>query len=170
MNLDFKPLLPAQFSPNSRVWIYQGSRLLSLSEAIEIENEINDFCKEWSSHGAEVAGYGNLFFGQFLVLIADESKTTVGGCSTDSSVRFVKQVGEKYGVDFFNRTNLAFFIKDKIQVIPMTQVAYAIENGFINADTVYFNNLVETKEQLENKWLIPVKDSWLASKFNLVNT
>jgi hypothetical protein len=170
MNLDFKPLLPAQFSPNSRVWVYQGSRLVSLSEAIEIENEINNFCKGWSSHGAEVAGYGNLFFGQFLVLIADESKTTVGGCSTDSSVRFVKQVGEKYGVDFFNRTNLAFFIKDKIQVIPMTQVAYAIENGFINADTVYFNNLVETKEQLENKWLIPVKDSWLASKFNLVNT
>ena len=148
MNLQFQPLLPADFSPDSRVWIYQCNRLFSLSEAIEIENEISGFCEGWNSHGADVTSYGNLFFGQFLVLMADESKTGVSGCSTDSSVRFVKQLGEKYGVDFFNRTNLAFFVKNKIEVIPMSQVTYALENGFINGDTVYFNNTVQTKEEL----------------------
>lgn len=166
MNLEYKHLLPEDFSPASRVWIYQSSRLFSLSEAFDIEDAINQFCEEWRSHGADVKAYGNLFFGQFVVLMADETQAAVSGCSTDSSVRFIKQLGEQFRVDFFNRTSLAFFIKDKIQMLPMSQVTYAIDNGFIDGETLYFNNLVSTKEQLENEWIIPIKDSWLAKKLN----
>jgi hypothetical protein len=169
MDLTYLELLPADFQPDSRVWIYQSNRIFSLSEALEIEEQLTEFCEGWLSHGAPVKGYGNLFFGQFLVLMADETATAVGGCSTDSSVRFVKQLGEQFGVDFFNRTLLAFQVKDKIQVIPMAQLNYALENGFINADTIYFNNTVETKQQLENNWLVPVKNSWLARRLNLVS-
>src|SRR5690348_8817249 len=109
MNLDFIHLLPDTFAPNSRVWIYQSSRLFTLSEALEIEALINKFCGEWRSHGDEVNAYGNLFFGQFLVLMADENSTKVGGCSTDSSVRFVKELGNQFKVDFFDRNTLAFY-------------------------------------------------------------
>ena len=49
----------------------------------------------------------------------------------------------------------------------MPQLKYALENDFINADTIYFNNLVQTKEELENNWLIPVKESWLAGKIKV---
>ena len=164
MNLEYKHLLPENFSDESRVWIYQSSRLFSLSEALEVEELINKFTAEWRSHGAEVDAYGNLFFGQFVVLMADERKAGVSGCSTDSSVRFIKQLGEKFGVDFFNRTNLAFVVKDKVQLLPMTQLSYAAQNFFIDSDTVYFNNLVQTKKELEQKWILPIKDSWLATK------
>jgi hypothetical protein len=66
MNLEFKHLLPEEFADNSRVWIYQSSRLFMLSEAIEVEELINGFTEEWRSHGADVDAYGNLFFGQFV--------------------------------------------------------------------------------------------------------
>jgi hypothetical protein len=164
MNLEYKELLPENFSPDSRVWVYQSSRLFSLSEALEIETLLNKFSAEWRSHGAEVNACCNLFFGQFVVLMADETSAGVSGCSTDSSVRFVKDLGQKFGVDFFNRTNLAFFVKDKIQVLPLNQLQYALENGFINENSLYFNNLVQTKKELENNWIIPVKDSWLAQR------
>ena len=167
MNLEYKHLLPEDFSPSSRVWIYQSSRLFSLSEAFEIEDAINAFCEEWRSHGADVKAYGNLFFGQFVVLIADESQSTVSGCSTDSSVRFIKNLGEQFKADFFDRTTLAFIIKDKVQLLPLSQLNYAVENGFINGDTLYFNNLAATKAQLESDWLIPVKQSWLAKKLKI---
>ena len=167
MNLEYKYLLPGSFSDRSRVWVYQSSRAFMLSEALEIEESLNKFSAEWRSHGAEVNAYANLFFGQFLVLMADETDTTVSGCSTDASVHFVKSLGEKYGVDFFNRTHLAFVIKDKIQVLPLNQLQYAAEHGFINADTLYFNNVVQTKAQLENEWIVPVKQSWLASRLQL---
>ena len=113
MNLEYKYLLPGNFSAQSRVWIYQSSRMFMLSEALEIEELLNKFSAEWRSHGAEVDAYANLFFGQFIVLMADERRAGVSGCSTDASVRFIKELGEKFGVDFFNRTNLAFFTKEK---------------------------------------------------------
>jgi hypothetical protein len=161
--------LPDDFAPESRVWIYQSSRLFSLGEALEIEDRLQEFCASWLAHGAGVKGYGDLFFGRFLVLMADESRTAVSGCSTDSSVRFVKTLGDTYLVDFFNRQHLAFLVKDIVEVLPINQLRYALEHGFINGDTLYFNNLAATKAQLETGWIIPVKDSWLAPKLASVS-
>jgi hypothetical protein len=164
MNTNYQEQLPADFAPDSRVWIYQSSRLFGFSEALHIEDLLNNFVANWHSHGSPVKGYGNLFFGQFIVLMADESATGVSGCSTDSSVRLIKQIEELFKVNMFDRTTLAFLVKDKIQMLPMAQLQYAMDNRFIEPDTIYFNNLVQTKEELENNWLVPVKNSWLARK------
>jgi hypothetical protein len=167
MNLNYKHLLPDNFSGNSRVWIYQSSRLFTLSESLEIESLLNKFSAEWRSHGAEVDAYANLFFGQFVVLMVDESRAGVSGCSTDSSVRFIKSIGEQFKVDFFNRTQLAFYVKNKIQLLPMSQLTYAIQNHFIDGNTLYFNNLVQNKIELEESWIVPIKNSWLGKKLHL---
>ena len=164
MNLDYKHLLPADFAADSRVWVYQSSRLFSLGEALQIEDLLNHFVENWKSHGTPVKGFGTLFFGQFIILMADERATGVSGCSTDSSVRLIKEIEQLYKVSMFDRQNLAFIIKDKIELLPLGQLQYAFDNGFIKADTVYINNLVQTKEELENNWLIPVKESWLAKR------
>ena len=95
MNLEYRHLLPGDFNDDSRVWVYQSSRLFTLSEALDIESLLAQFAAEWRSHGADVKAYANLFFGQFVVLMADETQAGVSGCSTDSSVRFIKSIGEK---------------------------------------------------------------------------
>ncbi len=164
MNFEYKHLLPENFNDASRVWIYQSSRLFFISEAIQIEDLMQDFLKKWNTHGTPVKGYANMLFGQFIILMADETAAGVSGCSTDSSVKLIKQIEEIFKVDMFNRQNLAFVIKDKIQTIPLSQFNYALENGFITPETIYFNNVVLDKKDFENKWMIPVKDSWLANK------
>ena len=164
MNLAYKHLIPEDFHPSSRVWIYQSNRLFSISEALEIELLLTDFLQKWNTHGTPVKGYANLLFGQFIVLMADETFTGVSGCSTDSSVHLIKKIEELFKVDMFNRQNLAFFIKENIQTLPLPQLGYAFENHFIDADTLYFNNLVLDKASLLEKWIIPVKDSWLSAK------
>ncbi|OYW79921.1 MAG: hypothetical protein B7Z27_04705 [Sphingobacteriia bacterium 32-37-4] len=165
MNLtDYQLHCPPTFSNQSKVWIYQSNRLFSISEAFEIETILSEFVSNWRSHGAPVKGFANLFFGQFIVLMADETNTTVGGCSTDSSVHTIKKIEQLFKVDLFNRQNLAFYIKDKVQLLPFAQINYAWENNFINGETIYFNNTVTTKESFLNDWLIPLKSSWLKSK------
>jgi hypothetical protein len=167
MTENYQDLIPADFASDSRVWVYQSSRLFGLSEALHIEELLNSFTANWQSHGAPVKGYGNLFFGQFIVLMADERATGVSGCSTDSSVRLIKQIEQLFKVNMFDRQMLAFFVKDKVQMLPLSQLQYAINNNFITPDTLYFNNLVQTKEELDNKWLLPVKESWLAKRVTL---
>jgi hypothetical protein len=170
MNLDYKYLLDDNFHPESRVWIYQASRVFSLQEALEIEELLNEFAAQWKSHGTPVKGAAYLFFGQFIALIADETATGVSGCSTDSSVRLIKDIEQRFGVNMFDRTTLAFIVKEKVELLPLAQLQYAVDNGFISTDTLYFNNLVQTKEELENKWIIQVKDSWLAKKISFSNS
>ena len=167
MNLHFQDLIPADFNDNSRVWIYQCNRLFTLSEALEIEELLENFSKSWQSHGAKVTGYANLFFGQFIILMADETATGVSGCSTDSSVRLIKDIEQDYNVNLFDRQMLAFVVKERIQLLPLEQLSYALENEFINADTLYFNNTVQNKHELLNSWIIPGKESWLAKRFSL---
>ena len=170
MKLEYQHLIPEDFHSTSRVWIYQSSRLFSLSEALQIEDLLNDFVQRWNTHGVPVKGYANLLFGQFVVLIADETATGVSGCSTDSSVRVIKQIEQQFGVNMFDRQTLAFVVKDKVQLLPLAQLNYAATNGFINPDTLYINNLVATKEELLNNWMIPVKQSWLSSRIKFPET
>ncbi len=164
MNLEYAEHIPEEFNLSSRVWIYQSSRRFLISEALSMESLLEGFVKDWQSHGVPVKGFANLLFGQFIIIMADETATGVSGCSTDSSVRLIKKIEELYKVNLFDRQTLAFYIKDNIQLLPMSQLRYALENSFINPDTLYFNNLVSTKEQLLNNWIVPVKNSWLKQK------
>lgn len=167
MNLNYEHLVPENFDANSRVWIYQSNRLFSIQEALQLELALEDFVKNWQSHGTPVKGYANLLFGQFIVLMADESATGVSGCSTDSSVRLMKSIEDKFNVQLFNRQLLAFVVKDKVELLPLAQLPYAIENNYISGETLYFNNLVQTKADLLRNWVIPVKDSWLKTRVSL---
>ena len=88
---------------------------------------------QWKSHGVRVKGAAYLFFGQFIVLMADETATGVSGCSTDSSVRLIKDIEQRFDVNMFDRTTLAFVVKDKIQLLPLAQLQYAVDNGFISS-------------------------------------
>ncbi|HLF47558.1 MAG TPA: hypothetical protein VI548_14100 [Chitinophagaceae bacterium] len=167
MKFEYKHLLPENFSPESRVWIYQCNRVFTLSEALEVESLLNNFSASWLSHGSPVKGAGFLFFGQFIILMADEKATGVSGCSTDSSARLIKDIEQKFAVNMFDRNTLAFVVKEKVQLLPLTQLPYAFENDFINGDTLYFNNLVQTKEELGKNWMLPLRQSWLKSRLKL---
>ncbi len=164
MNFSYKHLLPDDFSSDSHVWIYQASRLFTLSEALHIEDLLTDLVDNWKSHGTPVKGYAKLFFGQFIILMADEAATGVSGCSIDSSVRIIQKIEQEFKVEMFNWENLAFIVKDKVQLTTRQQFSYALENSFINSDTLFFNNVVATKKELENNWLIPINQSWLKTK------
>lgn len=165
--VDLPTILPKNFDPQSRVWVYQANRTFTMGEIFELEPLLEDFVASWNSHGAKVKGYATVLYGQFIIIMADETATTVGGCSTDSSVHVIKAIEQLTGVQMFNRTLLAFYIKDKVQTIPQAQLNYALENGLITMETLYFNNLVSTKAALETDWLQPISKSWLAKKITV---
>jgi hypothetical protein len=166
MNFNYRDLIPEEFDGSSRVWIYQSSRLFTIAESFRIEEMLGEFLKSWNSHGVAVKGYANLFFGQFIILMADERASMVSGCSTDSSVRLIRQMETLFNVQLFDRQLLAFFVKEKVQLLPFSQLAFGAENGLIQPGTLYFNNTVLTKSELLEKWIITVKESWLASKIS----
>ena len=167
MQNELKDLIPQEFGDNARVWIYQSSRAFIEKEEREINEQLHQFYTQWQSHGAPVNGWAKILFKQFIVIIADETEVMVGGCSTDSSVRVVKSIERQYDVNFFDRMMITLLRKGKAEMLPFTQIQYAIDKGYIDKDTLLFNNIATDKKGLMETWLVPLSESWLAARVSL---
>lgn len=152
------------FHPTTKVWIYQSNRELNSKEVIEIENALNIFSKEWTSHKMEVKATGTVLLNRFIVLLADESLNAVGGCSIDSSVKFIRSIESHFVITLLDRTILMFESEGILKEISLHQLEENISNGTIEPTTIYFNNTVTTLDEMKNKWQQPVKDSWISSR------
>ena len=164
MNFNYRGYIPADFNDSSRVWIYQANRRFSPEEAADIEPMLKQFVAAWASHGEKVKGFAQLFFNHFIVLMADETATGVSGCSTDSSVRLMKEIEQHLEVQLFDRQLLAFILDEDIRLMPLTELNQAVNGNLLNADTLYFNNTVLSKKELLESWITPVKNSWLGKR------
>lgn len=151
-----------ELSPTARVWIYQLDRSISGLEKSEIGKAIKGFCHQWQAHGAPLRTSFQLIHNHFLVLAVDETAGSASGCSIDGSVKVLKELGERYDIDFFNRTLAAFLINNEIVVYPLNQLKEIFTSGTLSPAATTFNNLVESKAAFLENWMVPVGKSWLA--------
>jgi hypothetical protein len=100
----------------------------------------------------------DLRYNRFVILAANDQAS---GCSIDSSVRAMKELGQALNMDFFNRTLVFFLRKDEVFSMAAKQLKKGLEEGTWHTETLTFNNLVESKGDLERSWLIKAGDSWL---------
>lgn len=160
-------LIPSGFAESSRVWIFQSSRPFIEKEQKEIDEQLHHFYEQWEAHGTPVKGWAKLLFNRFIIVMADEEATHVSGCSTDGMMRVIKSLERQYSVNFFDRMTVTFLKNDKTEMLPFNQVQYALDKGYINEDTLTFNNIAATKKELLESWLVPLKNSWMASRLSL---
>jgi hypothetical protein len=162
-------VIPDDFSPESRVWIFQCNRSFIEKEQREINEQLYQFYTQWQAHGEPVKGWAQLVFNQFVIVMADETGTHVSGCSTDGMVRIIKSLERQYDVNFFDRMMITFLVGEKAQMLPFEQIQYAIDKGYIHEHTPVFNNVATTKKELLESWLVPLKDSWLGARVSFAN-
>ena len=148
------------FSPQSKVWIYQSNRRFTDQETAEIQAILNDFVAQWTAHGHQLKAKAEVFHQYFIVLTVDQDVANATGCSIDSSVRVIKDIESKFGLDLFDRFNMAYKIDDEVHVATKEDFETLISIKKIGLDTIVFNNLVQTREDFEQKWEVPLQDSW----------
>lgn len=145
---------------HSRVWIYQTNRELTEEELAKIKKQGDQFIANWAAHGASLQAAFEVFYNRFIVLFADESQVKASGCSIDSSVHFIKELQNAFQLDLFDRLNITYKKGDVIDSMRLNDFQAALNDGTLSANTIVFNNLVETKADFMNHWEVPVKDSW----------
>lgn len=149
-----------QLPNNSRVWVYQSDRMFTSDEIDFISKNAEVFVNQWTRHGSNLKGSFTIKYNQFLVLAVDEGFNNVSGCSIDASVHFVQDLEKELQVDMMDKMNISFKVNDHINVVKMKTFKEFAEQQKINAETVVFNNMVATKQELENSWEIPAEQSW----------
>lgn len=146
---------------NSRVWVYQSNQTFTDEQTATLNQKIENFIQGWQSHSHPLHAWGGVKYNRFIILVVDESFEAPSGCSIDSSVAMIKNIEQEFGVNLFDRLNFAYKTnKNEVLSADKEDFAALYANGDIDNNTTVFNNLVQTKADLESKWEIPLGDSW----------
>lgn len=147
---------------HSRIWIYQSNRKLTAQEKQQATAALEDFCESWTAHQQKLKTSFKIEHDQFIILAADEDYHQPSGCSIDTSTRALKDLQNKLGVDFFDRSRVAFLVEGKVVTHPLTALKGVFGSGELAAGSLTFDNLVPSRGDLDRKWKTPVEKSWLA--------
>ncbi len=149
------------FPADTRVWIYQADRNLNEYEILQCRNTLQSFSQQWTSHQMPLKATADIAYNRFIIFYVDESANEVSGCGIDKSVNLVKQIEQQLGVDFFNRTQIAYQDNDEVKAFALADAKKLFAENVIHANTIIFNNLVNTKHELDSEWKQRLADSWL---------
>ncbi len=149
-----------EFSPASKIWIYQSDRELGEQETRKLQLLLNKFADSWTAHNQQLKAAAQVIHNRFIVLLVDESLAGASGCSIDKSVRFMQDVEQEFGIELFDRFNTAYVEDGAIKSAKREELEVLLKSGKINGETVVFNNLVTNLQEFETKWRVPLKNSW----------
>lgn len=154
-------------SSDSKVWIYQSDRIFSQEEETQIGNILHNFINHWHAHHQKLKASFEIRHYLFIVLMVDESDAKASGCSIDSSVKVIKDIESAFGLNFFNRTMIAYKESDQIQLCSMESFQQKIDKKEIDSNTLVYNNLVNSLKALEHEWEVPLEKSWHKRVFQI---
>ncbi len=137
---------------SSRVWVYQSNRIFTETEQEIINVKLADFVKGWNNHGTNLTASAFVVEPSFVVLAVNEADINASGCSIDSSVRFIKQIGQELKIDFFNRLKVLIEKEGEYKYIMLHDLA-EYESWNI------YNILVQNLEEFNQSFKIPVTES-----------
>jgi hypothetical protein len=156
-------LVPFQDLPSeSRLWVYQANRFFTSAEKEIVQAKLTTFCDQWLAHGHPLKASFKIEHSVFIVLAVDESQSGASGCSIDGSVRMLKELQSKLGVDFLDRSQVAFLIEGSICLYKLTELKMLFAERTLTADSPSFNNAVSSKQDFERGWLVPSHKTWLS--------
>lgn len=153
-----------QLPDDSRIWIFQSDRLLSEEEIESINPILNFFISDWTAHQQTLRASFTFLHNHFLIIGVDENMAIASGCSLDKVFHVVRACGQKINTDFLNRLHIAAMIQNVITLHSVKQILDIAENRNNNEPLMIFSNIIETKSEMKNNWLIPIEKSWLAPK------
>ena len=143
----------------ARVWVYPSSRKFYPQEIDEVKGKIHDFVSAWKSEDDNFKASYQLLHDRFVVFYTDErSKLTLQ--DLDAQVAFILQLQTTYDVELLDKMNVCFKQGEFIQYKDVKAFKKLLKSKSVNAKTIVFDHLIQTKFDLENHWEVPITESW----------
>lgn len=155
MLTDFKAL-----SADSKIWIYQSNRSFQPNEIENITRDLETFLNAWAAHGKDLKTSYLIKYKRFIIIAVDQSESSATGCSIDSMVHFIQSLETTYKVDLLDKMNVSYKHGEYVAFKPLVDFKKMVKQKAVNANTIVFNNLVSTKQEFEEYWEVPIKESW----------
>lgn len=156
---------------SARVWVFAAERSFDDAETNLISAIMNNFMQEWTAHKRELTTAWEMRYQQFLFVAVDERMMGASGCSIDSLVRNLSELGKKLNTDLTGAHSKVFYRGRDTQIRCVERIEFRrlAQNGQVDEDTIVFNNTVQTLGEVRlGKWELPMKRSWHFEVFGRV--
>lgn len=163
MYIDFDKL-----PDTARVWVYQANRSLTEGDVKTIEESLQPALHQWAAHGQPLLASARVVENRFVVVGVDEGYSLPSGCSIDSSMRTIQEIGRQLSVDFFDRSAAVQLADGTVRTFTLPTIKTAVTEEVIKPGTLVFNTLVQTKAEFLAEWRIQAVDSWLKRYFKSI--
>lgn len=147
-----------QLSDDAKVWIYPCSRKFYPQELAPIKEKITSFTTSWSE-SIEGGVSFQLLHERFIVFGVEED-VKITNKHLDEQVAFILKLQLEYEVELLDKMNVCFKQGEFIQYKDVKEFKKLLKNKSVNEKTIVFDNLVQTKYDLEHYWEVPITDSW----------
>lgn len=147
-------------SETSKLWVYPSSRKFYANEIPELEDEIQRFVENWKMDSNSFKASYKLAYNRFIILVADDSESEMTVKDLDAAVAFILRLQQQYDVVLLDKMNVCFKQGEYTQYKELTDFKKLLKNKAITGKTIIFDNLVQTKEEFEHYWEVPIEDSW----------
>lgn len=144
----------------SRIWIYQSNRKFSEEEVTEIEESLKAFLENWAAHGAGLEASYQIKYNRFIIIAINQEVQAATGCSIDASVQYIQALEQKFGVDLLDKMNVTFKLGEHIAYKTLIDFKKMAKEKAVSANTIVFNNLVNTVGEWQDYWEVPAGESW----------
>lgn len=147
-------------SESAKVWVYPSSRKFYEKEIPEIENKVQEFLSSWKKDDPNFKASYQILYNRFIVILAEAEEGAMSSQDLDKAVTFIFQLQTDYNVELLDRMNVCFKQGEFVQYKEVKEFKKLLKNKSVSSKTIVFDHLIQTKEELEHFWEVPITDSW----------
>ena len=147
-------------SESAKVWVYPASRKFYQNEISEVEEKIIEFVTSWKSNEEHFKASYQFLYDRFVVILAEDSEEALTNQDLDQAVGFILQLQSDYEIELLDRMNVCFKQGEFVQYKELKEFKKLLKNKSVSEKTIVFDNLIQTKEELEQFWEVPITESW----------
>lgn len=150
---------------DSRIWIYPSNRPLTESELSLLDTKLHEFTSKWAAHGVQLEASYKIVYDRFIILAVNGEVQAASGCSIDASVQFIQSVEAAFGVELLDKMNVTYKTGNYLAHKSLIDFKKMAKDKAVTAETIVFNNLVNTVGEWHEYWEVPAHESWHARFF-----
>lgn len=152
----------ATLPADARVWIYKSAGPINAMQAETLRREGEAFTAKWKSHGVPVRGVVELLNDHFVVVAAGSLDAHLCGGAIDASTRFIKRMENELGLKLTDRMVVLYEKDGGIASCHASQLEALVKDGQLNGGTMVYNDLVDNKADLDSRFRVALRDTWMA--------
>lgn len=144
----------------AKVWIYPASRKFYKEEVATVEEKVKAFVSEWKSDDTNFKASYQFLYDRFIIVLAEDEEGSLTNQDVDALVGFILNLQMEYELELLDKMNVCFKQGEFVQYKEIKEFKKLLKSKSVSKKTIVFDNLIQTKEELEHFWEVPITESW----------